>query len=142
MSDSNPQPPGWYYAQGDPPGTHRYWDGELWQGRPEPVASAPPPPPGATPYGAQAYYSAPTYREPSQATTALVLAIVSLVICGLLGPVAWNLGHQEVVAIDAGRRDPANRGQAVAAKIIGMIVTALLALGVLAVLIVVIAASA
>lgn len=34
------QPPGWYYAQGDPPGTHRYWDGSQWQGGPQPVSGA------------------------------------------------------------------------------------------------------
>ncbi len=31
------QPPGWYYAQGDPVGTQRYWDGSTWQGGPQPV---------------------------------------------------------------------------------------------------------
>ena len=41
MTD-NPQtqPPGWYYAQGDPPGTQRYWDGSNWQGGPQPVPGA------------------------------------------------------------------------------------------------------
>ncbi len=33
------QPPGWYYAQGDPPGTQRYWDGTQWQGGPQPVGT-------------------------------------------------------------------------------------------------------
>lgn len=38
MSDApQTQPPGWYYAQGDPPGTQRYWDGASWQGGPQPV---------------------------------------------------------------------------------------------------------
>ncbi len=38
MSDSpQTQPPGWYYAQGDPPGTQRYWDGAKWEGSPQPV---------------------------------------------------------------------------------------------------------
>ncbi len=42
MSDmSGSQPPGWYYAQGDPPGTQRYWDGSQWQGAPQPVGGAP-----------------------------------------------------------------------------------------------------
>lgn len=31
------QPPGWYYAEGDPPGTQRYWDGAQWQGDPQTV---------------------------------------------------------------------------------------------------------
>jgi uncharacterized RDD family membrane protein YckC len=41
MSDATPaQPPGWYKAQGDPPGTQRYWDGEAWQGGPQPIPGA------------------------------------------------------------------------------------------------------
>ena len=31
------QPPGWYYAHGDPPATQRYWDGTTWVGAPQPV---------------------------------------------------------------------------------------------------------
>ena len=34
------QPPGWYYAQGDPAGTQRYWDGAAWQGGPQAVPAA------------------------------------------------------------------------------------------------------
>ena len=37
-------PPGWYHAAGDPPGTHRYWDGSQWQGGPRLVAQ-----PGVSP---------------------------------------------------------------------------------------------
>lgn len=29
--------PGWYHAEGDPPQTQRFWDGELWIGEPVPV---------------------------------------------------------------------------------------------------------
>ncbi len=39
MTDQPTQPPGWYYAQGDPPGTHRYWDGVQWQGSPQAVSA-------------------------------------------------------------------------------------------------------
>jgi uncharacterized RDD family membrane protein YckC len=42
MSDTpQTQPPGWYYAQGDPPGTQRYWDGQKWEGGPQPIPGAP-----------------------------------------------------------------------------------------------------
>lgn len=40
MTDYPTQPAGWYYAQGDPPGTQRYWDGSSWVGGPQPVAGA------------------------------------------------------------------------------------------------------
>jgi uncharacterized RDD family membrane protein YckC len=34
MSDAS-QPPGWYPAEGDPPGTVRWWDGGKWVGGPQ-----------------------------------------------------------------------------------------------------------
>ena len=40
MTDGSAQAPGWYYAQGDPPGTQRYWDGTQWQGGPQAVPGA------------------------------------------------------------------------------------------------------
>lgn len=41
MTDgSGGQTPGWYYAQGDPAGTHRYWDGGQWQGDPQAVVAS------------------------------------------------------------------------------------------------------
>ncbi len=43
---------GWYYAEGDPPGTTRYWDGERWVG--DPQYSGPPQASGG--------YGAPTGR--------------------------------------------------------------------------------
>ena len=39
MSDYS-QAPGWYHAEGDPPGTQRYWDGSAWQGGPQPTQQA------------------------------------------------------------------------------------------------------
>ena len=49
---SSEVPPGWRHAQGDPPGTERYWDGSRWQGEPRPVGGSQEPPgaaPAATP---------------------------------------------------------------------------------------------
>ena len=69
------------------------------------------------------------YPEASQATTALVLGILGLVVCGVLAPFAWSIGNKELMAIDAGRRDPANRGSANAGKILGIIGSVFLGLG-------------
>lgn len=39
MSDTGGQRhAGWYHAEGDPPGTQRYWDGSTWQGGPQAAA--------------------------------------------------------------------------------------------------------
>jgi len=71
------------------------------------------------------------YPEGSESTTALVLGILGIVVCGILGPFAWYIGNREVRAIDEGRRDPSNRGSANAGKILGIVGTVLLGLGVI-----------
>jgi TRAP-type C4-dicarboxylate transport system permease small subunit len=76
------------------------------------------------------------YPEQSQATTALVLGILSLVVCGILAPFAWSIGNKELAAIDAGLRAPENRGTANAGRILGIIGTALLGIGLLFLLVV------
>lgn len=127
MSTPQYQPPGWYHGEGDPPGTKRYWDGELWVGEPQLMSSGPPRPTGAPAPPHQPL----TYPESSRATSVLVIGILSLVACGILGPFAWSMGNTELEAIDSGRRDPSNRGTAQAGRILGMIATAFLALGVI-----------
>lgn len=72
------------------------------------------------------------YPESSQATTILVLGIIGIVLCQILGPIAWVMGNNELAAIDAGRRAPENRGTANAGRILGIIGTVLLALGIIA----------
>lgn len=70
-----------------------------------------------------------SYPEASQATTVLVLGILGLVICQVLGPFAWVMGNRELEAIDAGRRAPENRGTANAGRILGIVSTVLLGIG-------------
>lgn len=70
------------------------------------------------------------YPEASQATTVLVLGIIGIVLCQLLGPVAWVMGNNELAAIDSGRRPPENRGTANAGRILGIISTVFLAIGI------------
>jgi len=69
------------------------------------------------------------YPEASQATTILVLGIIGIVLCQLLGPVAWVMGNSELRAIDAGKRAPENRGTANAGRILGIIATVLMIIG-------------
>lgn len=76
------------------------------------------------------------YPEASQATTILVLGIIGVVLCQLLGPVAWVMGNNELQAIDAGRRAPENRGTANAGRILGIIATVLLAISILVVILI------
>lgn len=78
-----------------------------------------------------------SYPEASQATTVLVLGIIAIVLCQFLGPVAWVMGNNELAAIDAGRRAPENRGTANAGRILGIISTVLLAIGVVLIILLV-----
>lgn len=71
------------------------------------------------------------YPESSQAVLALVLGILGLILCQVLAPAAWIVGNSELRGIDEGRRPPDNRGLANAGRILGIIGTALLALGML-----------
>lgn len=74
------------------------------------------------------------YPEQSQATLALVLGIIGIVACQVLGPFAWYVGQKELQAIDAGNRPPENRSTANAGKILGIITTVLLGIGILVLL--------
>ncbi len=85
---------------------------------------APPPPP----------YGPPPMNHP-RTTTVLVLGILSLVVCGVLGPFAWSMGNRALREIDAsqltaqplGGRETVNVG-----RILGIVATVLLVLGLLA----------
>ena len=65
----------------------------------------------------------------TQAIAALVVGILGLVPCFgfLLGPIAWFLGVQELASIRLGRTPAAGEPLARAARILGMLGTALLA---------------
>jgi len=69
--------------------------------------------------------------EHPQGTTILVLGILSLVVCGLLGPFAWSMGNKALREIDS---NPSvrysNRGNISAGRICGMIASILLIVGI------------
>jgi hypothetical protein len=66
-----------------------------------------------------------------QGTTILVLGILSLVICGLLGPVAWVMGNNAIAEIDRNPSAYSNRGSVQAGRICGIVATVLLVVFVL-----------
>lgn len=94
------------------------------------MSSYPPPPPpplGPTPGNWQQTNQA----EHPDGTTILVLGILSLVVCGILGPFAWNMGNRATREMNA---NPGvvyrNRGNITAGRICGMIATILIIVGV------------
>jgi hypothetical protein len=69
----------------------------------------------------------PPQSASSQAVTAFVLGLLSLLCCPLLGPVAWFLGKQEAEAIAQGRSSVTGEGIAKAGFILGILGTIYLA---------------
>ncbi|MGH9379408.1 MAG: DUF4190 domain-containing protein [Thermoanaerobaculia bacterium] len=86
----------------------------------EPMGPETPTPPAAPP--------PPTGGGSGKAVTTLVLGILSIVCCGLLGPVAWVMGNGELKAIAAGTSPSSNETMAKIGKILGIIGTVLLVL--------------
>jgi len=76
--------------------------------------------------------------EPHRGVLVLVLGILSIVICGILGPVAWIMGKGDIRKIDQGQMDPTGRGLTMGGMICGIIGTILLSLGILYVIVVVV----
>ena len=73
---------------------------------------------------------APRESASSQAITALVLGILGVISgCAFLGPFAWYLGNQELRAIREGRSPRAGEPLALVGKIMGIIATVLIVVG-------------
>jgi hypothetical protein len=70
----------------------------------------------------------PAHRE---ATTVLVLGIVSMAVCGVVGPVAWVMGNRVVREIDASGGTLGGRSEAQVGRVLGIITTAFVVLGLL-----------
>ncbi|NLV56830.1 MAG: DUF4190 domain-containing protein [Acidimicrobiales bacterium] len=84
------------------------------------------PPPGYGGYPQQGY--GPVQQEHPQGTTILVLGILSLVVCGLLGPFAWVMGNKAKAEVDARPGLYSNAGNITAGRICGMVATIILIL--------------
>ena len=68
---------------------------------------------------------------PPRGNTILVLGILSVVLCSILGPVAWAMGNEEIRRIDAGQVDPMTRSAVTAGRVCGIVATVLMAVSVL-----------
>ncbi len=68
----------------------------------------------------------PSYLPPPQsastnAIVSLVLGVLGVICCGLLAPIAWYLGNQEIKAIQAGASPAAGEGIARAGMVLGIV---------------------
>lgn len=69
------------------------------------------------------------HQEPGRGGLILTLGVLSLVICGILGPFAWIMGKGDLEKMEAGRMDPRDQGITKAGMICGIVASVLLILG-------------
>ena len=82
------------------------------------------------PGGYQPPMGFPPPKHP-QATTVLVLGILGVVLCGVLAPFAWVMGNKAIKEIRANPTAFSGESEVSAGRILGIIGTMLLILGVL-----------
>jgi hypothetical protein len=134
---NGPTPP---YAQRPPYGQAPPYGQQPPYGQAPPYGQQPPygqPPYGQPPYGQAQYgqapygYGAQNRVEHPQGTTILVLGILGLVVCGILGIVAWSMGNK---ARDEMAAQPGvsftNEGMITAGRICGMISTIIMVISI------------
>lgn len=120
--------------------------GDGWQPPPSNPSYQQPPGPPQAGYPQAGGYGPYGYQMPvdhPQGTTILVLGILSIVLCGLLAPVAWIMGSNALKEIDANPGRYGNRSNVQIGRIIGMVYTILMIVVIVAfiALLVVVAAS-
>lgn len=92
------------------------------------------PPPPAYGYGAPNPYGMSEPPRSTNSTTILILGILSLVVCAVMGPIAWWMGKAELQQMDAGLVSNQDRGSVNAGYICGIIGTVLMGLSLLMIL--------
>lgn len=128
MSETPPNP---YGSPADP---EREPTGS-YQGPSSPYGGQPNPyqPAGQAPGYAGGY---PPQDHP-QATTVLIIGILSLLLCSIAGPFAWVMGNRVVSEIDSSGGRIGGRSSANAGRICGIIATVFMALSAVAVVLIV-----
>lgn len=126
MTIPTSQPPGWYHAQGDPPGTNRWWDGAQWVGGPVAASSGfaatSAAPPAAHYWAAPEPYSGWWTRFAAMLIDRLVLFVPSWIVVRItVNAVPKRI---EACRLSDGRRGlcsvPTDQGWAVIALVVGI----------------------
>lgn len=137
---SENQPPSY---PGDPSGQQPP-EPQPGPGQQQPYSGQQQPYPGQQPYGAQPpgggqqypasgqQWGTPLPKHP-KATLVLILGILGLIVCGVLAPFAWVMGDRAVKEIDANPGVWDGRGEAQAGRILGIVGTVFLILGIVAI---------
>jgi hypothetical protein len=69
--------------------------------------------------------------EPHRGGAILVLGILGVVFCQICSIIAWVMGNTDMAKIRAGRMDPSGEGLTQAGRILGIVGTVLLLIGIL-----------
>ncbi len=79
--------------------------------------------------GGEMAYRQQNYIYPSRSSTVLTLGILSLVVCSVMGPIAWAMGNEEIRRMDAGQTPQEQRGSVTAGRVCGIIASCFLMFG-------------
>jgi hypothetical protein len=79
--------------------------------------------------GGQLAYRQQNYIYPPRSSTVLTLGILSLVVCSVMGPIAWAMGNEEIRRMDAGQTPQDQRGSVTAGRVCGIIASCMLMFG-------------
>lgn len=71
-----------------------------------------------------------TQLTPHRGVMILVFGILGLIVCPIFAIMSWIMGNKDLALIDAGRMDPAGRDLTKIGRILGMVGTGLLVLGI------------
>ena len=121
---------------GEPQGSPQPPPGQPYGAQPPPQQPWGAQPPPQQPYAGQQPYSAAPGQwqalpKHPKATLVLVLGILGLVVCQVLGPFAWVMGNRTVREIDESGGRIGGRSQANIGRVLGIVASAFLILGVI-----------
>lgn len=72
----------------------------------------------------------PSGLPPHRGTLIMVLGVLGIIMCQVVGVVAWVLANKDLAEMDAGRMDPSGRDLTRVGKILGMIAVGLMLLAI------------